>query len=302
MPSMSSMFSDLKYRLRAIFRRKSMESASSPRSCGFTASSRPRNSLRRGRTARRSSAARPARDRRRRAGQGRMPRGSRRRRARIDGRTTSATGCGRFAEGRALRWSSSARWRWASAPIRQSSALIDAVLLRMLPIDDPAGLHLLTRHQPTGQHSRIRVRRASPAPRSTVSSSVIVAAYATAPINVSLDGSMEPTAEGQLVSGTLFSVARRRRHRWPHTLAPKTISTRTAIQSSSSATATGNAGSSATRPSLGRTISICPEHPFTDHRCRPARVLRPGGRTSGRSFRPDHDAADGDARRRKLAR
>ena len=84
--------------------------------------------------------------------------------------------------------------------------LIDTVLLRMLPIDDPAGLQLVIPRQTNGNSRGFeypefrRLRAANPA-------FVDVAAYGTARLNVSVDpggGSVEPTAEGQLVSGSYF--------------------------------------------------------------------------------------------------
>jgi predicted permease len=81
--------------------------------------------------------------------------------------------------------------------------LIDAVLLRMLPIDDPAGLQFIVPRQASGDSRGFeypefrRLRAASPV-------FVDVAAYGTTRLNVSVDGSVEPTAEGQLVSGSYF--------------------------------------------------------------------------------------------------
>jgi predicted permease len=81
--------------------------------------------------------------------------------------------------------------------------LIDAVLLRMLPVRDPAGLQLVVARQANGDSRGFeypeyrRLRTASPV-------LVDVAAYGTTRLNVSLDGSIEPTAEGQLVSGSYF--------------------------------------------------------------------------------------------------
>jgi predicted permease len=82
--------------------------------------------------------------------------------------------------------------------------LIDAVLLRSLPVASPEQLYFVTRHQPSGTagfgHREFRqLQDANP-----VFSGV--AAYATARLNVSVDGSSEPTAEGHLVSGSFFSV------------------------------------------------------------------------------------------------
>ena len=82
-------------------------------------------------------------------------------------------------------------------------SLIDAVLLRMLPIEKPAELHLITRHQPNGSSRGFEYGEF----RRLRDDGVVfadLAAYATARINVSIDGSMEPTAEGQLVSGSYF--------------------------------------------------------------------------------------------------
>jgi predicted permease len=82
-------------------------------------------------------------------------------------------------------------------------SLINAVLLRMLPIDDPAGLQLVLPLTASGnsrgfEHPEFRRLRAeNPV-------FVDVAAYASARLNVSIDGSTEPTAEGQLVSGSYF--------------------------------------------------------------------------------------------------
>ncbi len=82
--------------------------------------------------------------------------------------------------------------------------LIDAVLLRSLPVADPGQLYFVTRHQPTGSagygHNEFRqLQEANP-----VFSGL--AAYAATRLNVSIDGSSEPTAEGHLVSGSFFSV------------------------------------------------------------------------------------------------
>jgi predicted permease len=82
--------------------------------------------------------------------------------------------------------------------------LIDAVLLRSLPVARPEQLYFVTRHQPAGTagygHNEFRQLRAA----NPVFSDV--AAYATTRLNVSIDGSSEPTAEGHLVSGSFFSL------------------------------------------------------------------------------------------------
>ncbi len=86
--------------------------------------------------------------------------------------------------------------------------LINAVLLRSLPVQDPARLELVARYQPEfgplpsytyGYEEFLRLRAANPV-------FTDVAAYAATRINVSIDGSIEPTAEGQLVSGGFFPV------------------------------------------------------------------------------------------------
>ena len=84
--------------------------------------------------------------------------------------------------------------------------LIDSVLLRSLPVADPGSLHFVARYQPAfspspgygyGHEEFRRIRAAS-------SIFTDVAAYGTTRLNVSIGGSMEPAAEGQLVSGTFF--------------------------------------------------------------------------------------------------
>jgi predicted permease len=82
--------------------------------------------------------------------------------------------------------------------------LIDAVLLRSLPVAHPEQLYFVTRHQPTGTagfgYSEFRQLEA----KATVFSEL--AAYAATRLNVSVQGSVEPTAEGHLVSGRFFSL------------------------------------------------------------------------------------------------
>jgi predicted permease len=86
--------------------------------------------------------------------------------------------------------------------------LIDSVLLRSLPVADPASLHFVARYQLTlgpfpvygYTHEEFRrLRDANPV-------FTDVAAYGTVRLNVSMDGSIEPTAEGHLVSGAFFRV------------------------------------------------------------------------------------------------
>ena len=70
-------------------------------------------------------------------------------------------------------------------------SLMDAVLWRMLPVDDPQGLWAVGDRFPYGG---FRVLEAD----DTVLTGA--AAFMRVPLNVSIDGSLEPTAEGLLVS------------------------------------------------------------------------------------------------------
>jgi len=84
-------------------------------------------------------------------------------------------------------------------------SLIDAVMWRMLPIQDPAGLLAVGRQQGddigTGfSYSQYQLLRDSAPPLATM------AGYATAPINVSVDGPPEASLQGQLVSGNYFAL------------------------------------------------------------------------------------------------
>jgi hypothetical protein len=86
--------------------------------------------------------------------------------------------------------------------------LIDSVLLRSLPVDDPERLQFVARFQPAfgpapihgfGYDEFRRLEAANPAFTN-------VAAYSARRLNVGIDGSIEPTAEGHLVSGRYFDV------------------------------------------------------------------------------------------------
>jgi len=86
--------------------------------------------------------------------------------------------------------------------------LINAVLLRSLPVEDPSRLVFVARYQPAfsplpyyghGYEEFRRLRAANPV-------FTDVAAYSATRINVSVDGSLEPTAEGHLVTGAYFPV------------------------------------------------------------------------------------------------
>jgi predicted permease len=83
--------------------------------------------------------------------------------------------------------------------------LIDAVLLRSLPVAQPDQLHFVVRHQPTGSFYGYKYTDFR---RLQVADPVFsaIAAYATTPLNVSIDGRSQPTAEGHLVSGSYFQL------------------------------------------------------------------------------------------------
>jgi putative ABC transport system permease protein len=86
--------------------------------------------------------------------------------------------------------------------------LINAVLLRSLPVEEPTRLEFVARYQPTigprpsYGYGYAEFRRL----RATNTVFTDLAAYAATRINVSIDGSIEPTLEGQLVSGSFFHV------------------------------------------------------------------------------------------------
>jgi hypothetical protein len=82
--------------------------------------------------------------------------------------------------------------------------LINTVTWKMLPVRDPEYLLVLGQQDPTSvsngftyqQYQTIRDHNHV----------MDLAAYSRVPLNVSIDGSTEPTAEGQLVSGSYFSL------------------------------------------------------------------------------------------------
>jgi predicted permease len=201
MPSMSSVLNDLKYRVRAIFRRKTMERELAAelqfhfeqQVAKLVSTGVPRNeALRRARLA-------------------------------MGGVEQVKEKC-REARGIAALESTAQDVSYALRQLRRKPgfalvvvislalgigantaifSLIDAVLLRMLPIDDPAGLQQLIPRQASGD-SRAFEYQEFRRLRAANSVLVDVAAYGTARLNVSVDGSVEPTAEGQLVSGSYF--------------------------------------------------------------------------------------------------
>ena len=75
-------------------------------------------------------------------------------------------------------------------------SLIDAVMWRMLPVKDPAGLWVAGEGMTFEQYRALRDGQAV----------ADIAAYSAVRLNVSVDGSFEPTLDGQLVSGSYFSL------------------------------------------------------------------------------------------------
>ena len=84
-------------------------------------------------------------------------------------------------------------------------SLINAVMWRTLPVKDPESLVLLTHSRGstfTGgfTYQQYRIMRQQGGGFSEL------AAWSSSRLNVSVDGSLEPTTDGQLVSGNYFSL------------------------------------------------------------------------------------------------
>jgi predicted permease len=75
-------------------------------------------------------------------------------------------------------------------------SLIDAVMWRILPVKDPAGLYVLSNGVTFQQYRALR----------DDGSVADVGAFSPVRLNVSVEGSFEPTIDGQLVSGNYFSL------------------------------------------------------------------------------------------------
>jgi predicted permease len=75
-------------------------------------------------------------------------------------------------------------------------SLIDAVMWRMLPVRDPAGLWVIGDGMTFQQFRLLRDDHRV----------ADIAAYSSVRLNVNVDGSFEPTIDGQLVSGSYFSL------------------------------------------------------------------------------------------------
>jgi predicted permease len=75
-------------------------------------------------------------------------------------------------------------------------SLIDAVMWRLLPVKDPAGLWVIGDGMTFEQYRMLRNDRQV----------ADIAAYSAVRLNVNVDGNFEPTIDGQLVSGNYFSL------------------------------------------------------------------------------------------------
>ena len=174
--------------------------------------------------------------------------------------------------------------------------LIDAVLLRSLPVKDPQGLWFVVRHQPAtttygyGYNEFRKLRDASP-----VFSDI--AAYGSTRVAVSIGGSSEPTAEAQMVSGNFFSV-----------LGVRAAAGRT-LQPQDDERPNGHPVAMLSYNYWQRRFALDPWRRWTHHlACRyalhdrrrnRAGILRPRSRTLGRSLRACDDAANRDAVQRR---
>src|SRR2546427_1974234 len=83
--------------------------------------------------------------------------------------------------------------------------LMDAVLWRMLPVRNPDELHLIATSGPGYTNYGVTYRQYQLL-RENVRFFTGLAAYSPVRVSVSIDGSIEPTAEAQLVSGNYFEV------------------------------------------------------------------------------------------------
>jgi predicted permease len=83
--------------------------------------------------------------------------------------------------------------------------LINASMWRTLPVSEPESLLLLTHGQARSFAGGFTYQQFR-AMRDQIQSVATLGAWATARLNVRVDGALEPTTEGQLVSGRYFSV------------------------------------------------------------------------------------------------
>jgi putative ABC transport system permease protein len=85
-------------------------------------------------------------------------------------------------------------------------SLINASMWRTLPVSDPESLLLLT-HGSGGPFQGGFTYQQFRAMREESQRIGTLAAWASARLNVRIDGALEPTTQGQLVSGRYFSVS-----------------------------------------------------------------------------------------------
>ncbi len=85
-------------------------------------------------------------------------------------------------------------------------SLIDAVLWRTLPVKDPEGLVLLTHSRGTMFEGGFTFQQYRIMRQQQGRGFTELAAWSPVRLNVSVDGNLEPTTDGQLVSGNYFSV------------------------------------------------------------------------------------------------
>ena len=85
-------------------------------------------------------------------------------------------------------------------------SLIDAVMWRTLPVKDPEGLVLLTHSRGTAFQGGFTYQQYQIMRQQQGHGFTELAAWSPVRLNVSVDGNLEPTTDGQLVSGNYFSV------------------------------------------------------------------------------------------------
>ena len=180
--------------------------------------------------------------------------------------------------------------------------LIDAVLLRMLPIDDPAGLQLRDSASDEWQQPRVRVSGIPPASRREpgVRRRGRLRHRQAQRQPRSWRGQRRTDGRRTAGFGKLLSAPRRQRsgraHHWPRRRREPEWPSGCGHQSRllEAAVWTRTLCRRADDPPVGNAVH--------HHRCRPARVLRARGRTGAGHLGADHDAARGHAGCRELAR
>src|SRR4029079_4296405 len=85
-------------------------------------------------------------------------------------------------------------------------SLIDAVMWRTLPVKDPEGLVLLTHSRGTTFQGGFTYQQYRLMHQQKSQGFTDLAAWSPVRLNVSVDGILEPTIDGQLISGNYFSV------------------------------------------------------------------------------------------------